>query len=333
MLHNPVVKIALAVAISAASISAVSAQKLKVSSFLPPNHTFHKMLKLWSDEMSEKSNGEMSLEVFTSGQLGPPPRQFELVAAGAADLSIILHGATPGRFPMTELAGLPLSHPSAGDLSAITSRRLTELAPEYLAEEHAGTKIMWMAVTPPLKIHSAKADLSKLENIKGQRIRYAGAIWQQVVEKLEAVPLRIPPAQSADSISKGVADAASFPFEATKAFDMAPIIKYSLEPGIASATFAVVMNENTYNSLSPEMKKIIDDTTGPDRGEAFGKMWDDGEAEARQYMADGGVSIVQLSDADRATLESVVAPISDSFIGAVNESGKPGSEFVAAYTK
>lgn len=333
MASRLVLKFALALAIGAASVSAVSAQKLKVSSFLPPNHTFHKMLKLWSDEMSEKSNGALSLEVFTSGQLGPPPRQFELVAAGAADLAIILHGATPGRFPVTELAGLPLSFPSAGDESAITSRRLTELAPEFLAEEHAGTKIMWMAVTPPLKIHSANADLSELENIKGQRIRYAGAIWQQVIEKLDAVPMAIPPAQSADSMAKGVADAASFPFEATKAFDMAPMVKYSLEPGIASATFAVVMNENTYNSLSPEMRRIIDETTGPDRGEAFGRMWDEGEAEARDYMEQGGVEIVSLSDAERAKLETLVAPIVESFISAVDAAGKPGSAFVEAYTK
>lgn len=210
MKRSKLFSLALAAAVGLASVSAASAETLRVSSFLPPNHTFNKMLQLWSDELKEKSGGELSLEIFPAGQMGPPPRQFELVTSGAADMAVILHGATPGRFPMTELAGLPLSYPSAGQTSAITSRRLTELAPEYLAEEHAGTKIMWMAATPALKIHAKSADLSKHDNLKGLRVRYAGAIWQQIIEAVGASPLPVPPAETADALSKGIVRIAGF---------------------------------------------------------------------------------------------------------------------------
>src|SRR5690606_29885840 len=111
------------------------AETLKVSVFLPPNHTFNRMLTSWGEELKEKSGGELTVEIFPAGQLGPPPRQFDLVRGGGADIAVVLHGATPGRFPMSELAGLPLTTPSAGNASKIASRRLTELAPEYLAGE------------------------------------------------------------------------------------------------------------------------------------------------------------------------------------------------------
>src|SRR5690606_34842624 len=152
---------------------------LRVSSFLPPNHTFQKMLELWSAELAEKTDGALSLEIFPAGQLGPPPRQFELVAEGAVDIAIILHGSTPGRFSMTEVASLPLSYPSAGQESAITSRRLTELAPEFLAGEHPKTKILWMAVTPALKLHTKGTSPENVDNFSGLRLRYAGTVWQQ----------------------------------------------------------------------------------------------------------------------------------------------------------
>ena len=326
--------LATAAALTLASVaSASAAETLKVSSFLPPNHTFQKMLEQWSDELKEKSGGELSLEIFPAGQLGPPPRQFELVQQGAVDMAIVLHGATPGRFPMTALAGLPLSYPSAGQTSAITSRRLTELAPEYLAAEHAGTKIMWMAVTPALKIHTKSADPSDIENLRGLRIRYAGSVWQQIIEALGASPLPVPPAETADSLAKGIIDAASFPFEATKSFDLAPVVKYSMTPGLASATFAVVMNQARYDKLSPELQKLIDETTGPDRAEAFGKMWDIGEEEGRQYMVDGGVDIVKLSDEQFGKLKTMLEPTVDSSIKAVADTGKPAQAFVDAYTK
>ena len=333
MLHRTITRLAIALALGAASIGATSAETLKVSSYLPPNHTFQKMLELWSAELSEKSGGQLSLEIFPAGQLGPAPRQFEMVAEGAVDIAIVLHGSTPGRFPVTELAGLPLSYPSAGQNSAVTSRRLTELAPEFLAAEHAGTKILWMAVTPALKVHTKSVEPNSIGKFKGLRIRYAGSTWQQIVEALGAAPLPVQPGETADALSKGIVDAASFPFEATKAFDLAPVVDYSMEPGIASATFAVLMNQEAFDKLSPELQKLIDATTGPDRAEAFGAMWDTGEEEGRQYMIDGGVTMTTLPDAEYAKLRDLLAPMTAAALGAVEASGKPARAFVAAYTE
>lgn len=325
--------IASAFVLSSIGITVAQSETLKVSTFVPPNHAFNRMLTSWGEELAEKSDGALNLEIFPSGQLGPPPRQFDLVTSGAADIAVILHAATPGRFPVTELAGLPLTTPSVGIDSADTSRRLTEIAPDYLAAEHSGTKILWMAVTPALKIHLKDTNPSSIEAFKGKRFRYAGSTWQAIFEALGASPAAVPPAATADAISKGVVDGASFPFEATKSFDFAPIIKYSLEPGLASATFAVVMSEDKYNSLPEDMQALIDSTTGPDRASAFGSLWDTGEEEARQYLIDGGVEIVSLPAEEQKQLETLLAPIKEGAIAKVKADNLPADAFLEAYTK
>lgn len=312
---------------------AVSAETLKISTFLPPNHTFNHALQEWGEELSEKTGGELTIELFPAGQLGPPQRQFDLVRSGGADVAVVLHGATPGRFSMSELAGMPLVTPSEGNDSAITSRRLTELAPEYLAEEHESTRILWMAVTPPLKMHFTKTDPSDLSNIDGLRIRYIGSTWQKIIEALGASPVPVPPAESADAMGKGVVDGSAFPFEAAQSFDLAPVTEYSMEPGLASATFAVVMGDMAYNRLTPEMQALVDETTGPERAAHFGAMWDEGEAAGRQYMVDGGVNIVTLTDEQIGELRTAFAPIVDGAVNAVADTGKPAAEFVSAYTE
>src|SRR5207237_5742866 len=129
--------------------------ELKVSHFLPPNHTFQKAMEIWSTELEKESGGRLKLRIYPAGQLGGGPnRQFDAARNGLVDIAISLHGATPGRYPLTELASLPFATPTAGLNSAVTSRRLTELAPKYLAKEHEGLRILWMAVTPPLMFHS-----------------------------------------------------------------------------------------------------------------------------------------------------------------------------------
>lgn len=318
----------------AAGLAPAAAQTtLKASSFLPPNHAWQKILEAWGEELKEKSKGEIALEIYPAAQLGPPNRQYQLVTNGVADLAVILHSATPGRFPVTELAGQPLTFPASGQSSEVMSRRLTELAPEYLAQEHPDTKILFMAVTPPLKLHTTKKDVTSVDDIQGLRVRYAGKVFQQMLETFGAAPLPIPPGETVDALSKGVADGTMFPYEATKSFNLGSVVKYSLEPGLASATFALVMNQASFDALSPENQKLIEETTGPARAEAFGHLLDVSEAEARQYMIDNNVKIETLSDSQIAPFKDKVQPLVNEAVAAVDGAGKPGSAFLAAYTK
>lgn len=309
------------------------ADTLKISSYLPPNHALNAELDAWGKELAEKSGGELTVQIYPAGQLGPVNRQYDMVRDGVVDVSVVLHSATPGRFPLTELAGLPLSYPSRGESSEVTSRRLTELADTYLKDEHKGTKILWMAVTPPLKFHFTKVDPTSLAVFKGLRIRYAGKVFQDIIEKLGASPLPVSPGETSDALSKGIIDAATFPFEATQSFGLGPTLKYSLSNGIASATFAVVMNQQRFEALSPKLQKLIVDTTGPDRATHFGHSWDEHETAGKTYLESNGVKIVALPEAEAFKMKDLMKPFISDAISAVAGKGKPAQAFYDAYVK
>ena len=119
--------------------------ELKVSHFLPPNHTINKELQRWADELKQKSDGRLVLSVFPAGQMGPLPRQYDLARTGVADIAFFLHGATPGRFKLTEVAHLPFTF-WKGNAPVSNSRgsfQVTTLAPE-LAKEHQGVRVLYM---------------------------------------------------------------------------------------------------------------------------------------------------------------------------------------------
>ena len=81
--------------------------KLKLSHYLPPQHQINTELKRWADDLKQKSNGELDIEVFPAGQMGPPPRQFDLARTGVSDFSFFFTALVPGRFPLTEILGAP----------------------------------------------------------------------------------------------------------------------------------------------------------------------------------------------------------------------------------
>lgn len=170
--------------------------ELKVSHYLPPNHTVHKFLETWGAALEQKSGGRLKLNIYPFSQLGPVQRQFDLARNGQADMAVGLHGATPGRYPITELTSMPFSWPSGGSSSTVTSKRLTELAPTYLAAEHQGLRLLLLGVTPPVSIFTAKRPIRSMDDVVGLKLRFAGEQHARMLRALGAVPLQVPPGEN-----------------------------------------------------------------------------------------------------------------------------------------
>jgi TRAP-type transport system periplasmic protein len=303
--------------------------ELKATHFLPPNHSFHKELLRWSEELQQKSNGRLVIKVFPSGQMGPTPRQFDLVRTGVADIGVGLTGATPGRFPMTEVSNLPFAVTD----SATASKRMTELAPKYLGKEFEGVKLLQLTITPPLKFHMVKTKLDSVADFKGQRIRYAGELFAQTVKAFGGTPVAVSPGETVDAMSKGTVDGCLFPFEGAQSFQIATVAKYSFEPGVNAASFFWVMNAATYDKLPPDLKALIDQTTGAANAERIGKQLDAAEDEGRAYMKSKGAEVMDFSPAMQAQMKTVVRPIIDDHVGKLEAKGQPGRALYEALTK
>jgi TRAP-type C4-dicarboxylate transport system substrate-binding protein len=326
---------ALALATLAFSASPARAQEfeLKVSHFLPPNHTFQKELTRWGDELEKASGGKLKLKLYPASQLGPPQRQFDIVRSGVADIAIGLTGSTPGRYPMTEIVSEAFVAPGGGASSAASSRRLTELAPTYLAPEYPGMKMLWAMVTAPLKFHTAKVAIRKAEDFKGLRIRYAGEQFAEIITAIGATPLAVPPGETQDGLSKGIIDGATFPYEGAQSFDLGTVVKYSLEPGVSTASFVAVMNPKKFESLPKDLQELIEKTAGPAMAERFGAALDDAEKTGRDYMVAKGVTITTLSGDELTKFKAEVAPLLQKRLDAIEKSGKPARKFLADYTR
>ncbi|MGA8971262.1 MAG: hypothetical protein WB499_18775, partial [Pseudolabrys sp.] len=147
--------LAAAVALGAGSAQAEDVITLKLSHFVPPQHAFHKWVVGWTEKIEKESGGRLKFEIYPNGQLvGPPNRQFDAARNGITDIAFCLHGVTPGRYPMTELANLPFTWPSSGVDLPEMAKRMTELAPKYLAAEHQGLHILFMSMANPVVIYS-----------------------------------------------------------------------------------------------------------------------------------------------------------------------------------
>ena len=163
-------------------------------------------------------------------------------------------------------------------------------------------------------------------------MRYAGAQFGDTVRAVGGVPLDVPPAETTDALSKGVIDAALFPYEATQSFELGDVVKYSVEPGVNTATFAIVMNPDKLAGLPPDLQGLITSSAGPAEGERVGRMFDVAEAAGRDYMISKHVEILTLPPAEVQKLREALAPLVNTAVEANEKAGRPAKAFLAAYT-
>lgn len=326
---------AVAAALGFAAPAAAQTIELKLSHFVPPQHAFHKWAVAWTEKLEKESNGRLKFTIYPNGQLvGPPNRQFDAARNGITDIAWVLHGVTPGRYPVTELANLPFAWPGGGEADIVEmAKRMTALAPKYFAAEHTGLHILFLSMANPVVVYS-KSPINKLDDFKGMKIRYASLANKVMLEALGATTLLIPPPESQDALAKGIAQGATFPHEAGLAYDLASVVKYAIHPPMASATFAMVMNPAKYDSLPPDLKALIDKESGVAAAASFGAAWKAQEKFALDLeTTKKGLQVIDLPAAEVVKLKEIAKRVTDEEIAKVEKQGKPARAFMAEYLK
>ncbi len=320
---------------SLTAISPALAQtvELKVSHYLPPNHSINQELNRWAEEMAVKSKGRLKISVFPSGQMGPITRQFDLARTGVADLSYFLHGATPGRFPLTELTALPYALSQEGGTglpkplsSAEASALVTGMAAQ-LAKEYEGTKILYVIAQPNIGLFFNKAVVRKPADMKGMRLRHNGPMPAKMIDAWGATPAAIAPVELADALEKGTVSGMVFNYEAAQSFQLAAAIKTVTEINAYAVTFALVMNAQKYEALPADLRKLIDDSTGVEAARRFGAKSDEAEAVGRKYVLDNKVSILIPTAEEQQAFKAPLMPLVKETVDAAQTKGLAARKF------
>src|SRR5262249_40822106 len=91
----------------APNVAFAGAIELKLAYFVGDQHAMSQWLVRWANNLERDSGGRITVKRFPGSQMGPVQQHYDFVRTGQADVAWFLHGATPGRFPLTELVQVP----------------------------------------------------------------------------------------------------------------------------------------------------------------------------------------------------------------------------------
>jgi TRAP-type C4-dicarboxylate transport system substrate-binding protein len=312
---------------AAPSVARAQAIELKLAYFVGDQHAMSQWLIKWSNILEKESGGRITVKRFPGSQMGPVQQHYDFVRTGQADVAWFLHGATPGRFPLTEIVQVPYLVGSAEIGTKVLND--AELRAKYLDAEHKGVKVLLLMTHQPGNVHTTSKPIRAVDDMKGLRIRFASPTIRDYIAALGGTPVGVLPTEQVEQLQKGTIDGVFIDYGgAGIAFKMGGLLKYSTEMYSYVSSFGVAMNPDYWAKLPPDLQALVTKSmTGVEK--EVGQAWDGLDVPGKKAIMDGGAEAIKLSAAEDAKFRKIGAEVAIAKVKDLDSKGTPAT---AIYT-
>lgn len=281
----------------------VSAKELKASVHLPPkNNTVADGWEPFAEQVKAQTNGELTVKLFLGGSLLGPKAASEGIRDGVVDLGYVIVGYHPAEFPHTAFINdMAAIGTNAVVVTAATSELiLTQCEPCLADYRKRGNVYTGSYAVPPMVIMSTKM-IESPDDIKGLKIRSAGAAWDNFVNAVRATPVNVPSSEQYEAMSRGVVDASFHVAASLKTYGLWDMTKDVLlvDVGAYRAINTFAFNPESWAELTDDQRRIVlEAASDANFGIAAGYINTD--KAALKESEEKGIRVQKISDAFKA---------------------------------
>lgn len=273
----------------------------------------------WIEKIKEKTNGRLEIQYFPPGALTPQKEHFSAVVSGAVDLAFSPQAFTPGKFPLAGIINLPLIFKSATS-GSLTTMELYKRYPEWRAE-YKDFKFLWTHISALFELHTTKKLVKTLEDLKGMKV----IVWlppaRTMAKALGANPVEVTPNDTYLALERGMADGVFCPIAPIRAKKISDAAKYHTMFGLMANPFWGAMNKKKWDSLPPDLQKLLKDETGVNMSRIFGRTLDEGAARDTVSFKKEGHKFYTLPPAEKQRWINKVQNIHENLMKKLEKKG------------
>ena len=259
----------------------------------------------FAEAVTKLSGGRLTITAYGAGQLVPTPGVFEAVRSGALECGGDWPSYWTGFNTAFDLLGTHVVGFNNFDYmnwiyGAGGIKHYKDLYGKY------GMEYFPVAMSGMESgIRSIKR-VTKLEDLAGMKIRFAGLIQGELIQKFGVTPVTMSLPEAYEGLQRGVIDAMEFSAPINdEAAKLHEVTKFWLAPGWhqTCSVYGVMINRAAYAALDDELKYIIEmaaKSVGLETMAEYG--W--GDSVATNKMIAYGIEVNWLSDADMDRLEA-----------------------------
>ncbi|ABB37435.1 Extracellular solute-binding protein, family 7 [Oleidesulfovibrio alaskensis G20] len=274
----------------------------------PPASTFPCIqMEQWAHEVRTRTRGKVDVLTYPGGTLLGARNMLRGVMSGQADIGCISLAYHPGVFPVMSVFELPLGFTSAEAASSVLWELYSGLRPAELER----VKVLTMFTSAPSHFMTV-TPVRSLRDLQGMEIRGAGTL-SAILEKLGATPVSMPMPEVPEAVQKGIIKGLFTSLDVMKDMNFAEMTGHVTRADQAVYPFAVIMNREAWERLSPDVQQVLDGLAA-EHAAWTGRYLDAHVQDSMRWAEEKhGVQVHTLPEEDIAAMRRSVQPLFDAW--------------------
>lgn len=316
-MHRAAMVFGIAAALTLAWAAAARADELVLTfaTTLPaPSPDTIQIYNPWAQRIAAATNGAVRIDVRDGVAVANPTNIYDRVQSDVAQIGLLIPSLVGGKFPLTDMVGLPFLTDDALNASVAFWRLLKTGA---LDAEYKDIVPLAVALFPPQGVHLVKAPTS-LDDLHGLRLRVVSKAASESIARLGGTPLVLDPGDQYPSLQRGMLDGVVSSWMGMGPLHLTEVTAYHIETSLGTGLFMVFMTKAKHDSLPPAIRQAIDDNSGETMSRALAVTFEQRSIASRAPAAAAPDKhmIVKLAPAESATWRATISPVIDSWTSA-----------------
>jgi TRAP-type C4-dicarboxylate transport system substrate-binding protein len=265
----------------------------------------------WANRVNEAGKGVVQIDIRDGFTLANSTNFYDRLLSDVIQITFGSLNYLAGKFQLSQVMTLPFVMDSAEQESVVFWRLYKS---GLLDSEFDQIVPLYFYAFPQVALHLTKIPAAPLENLNGLRILVAGQIPSAMITKLGGTPMSIGLSDSYQALQRSTADGISFPMAPLPDFKLDEVTHYHILASLGGGPGGVWMAKTKYQSLPPEVRKILDANSGESESRRVGATLDRFEQTARAKLdASKDHKVATLTPEQRAAWTARVAPIVEAW--------------------
>lgn len=231
--------------------------ELKFAHHLPPGVDVTRAFEEWGGLVEKRTGGMVKVTMYPAESLSKASDFYRSTVKGICDISFGPCANDPSRFPLTMVTDLPgVPFPNLKAANKIRQELFDKFA--EMRAEFKEVKILWRWVGAPAVVHTTKETVRVPNDLKGVKM-ISVPPDSFALKGMGASPISLLPPDWYMALERGVAGGVVAPYNVIYAHRLYTLTRYHTESSISSLGFQVIMNLKKWNSLPPDVRKVMED--------------------------------------------------------------------------
>ncbi len=232
---------------------------LKVSHQFAEGDVRDKMVRVFGDMVTEKTNGAIKFRYYPAQSLFKSKEQWDAMRKGALDMSVFPLSYASGKVPQLDITLMPALFSTMEEGLSWRNKPIGKKI-EALMEENGIKNVVWAWFDGGLG--STAKQIKVPADVKGLKMRAAGKKFEFMLGEAGASITSMPSSEIYQAMATGVLDScmtSSASFVSYRLYEQLKYMNAAKNNCIWYMSENIIMSMKTWNRLTPEQQKIFQD--------------------------------------------------------------------------